>query len=129
ETLAYYLPVEENKNILVIVASQGDCPQKLMGSGHGDRFIVRELLSGKDQTDYGAIVCFRVRDLLPGKDIEIEEYYRHCKERFRFLRQTPKEYFQAIFPFQPRCFDILRRMTQSHERYGLPAARSGIHVS
>lgn len=24
ETLAYYLPVEENKNILVIVGSQGD---------------------------------------------------------------------------------------------------------
>jgi hypothetical protein len=100
-----------------------------MGSGRGDRFIVRELLSGKDQTDYGAIVCFRVRDLLPGRDIEVEEYYRHCREKFRFLRQTPKDYFQAIFPFQPRCFDILRRVTQSYERYGLPAARSGIHIA
>ena len=35
----------------------------MMGAGKGDRFIVRELLSGKDQTDYGEIVCFRVRDL------------------------------------------------------------------
>src|SRR5206468_1565015 len=46
-----------------------------------------------------------------------------------FLRLTPKEYFQAIFPFQPRCFDILRRVTQSHDRYGLPSARSGIHIA
>lgn len=129
ETLAYYLPVEENLNIVTIVASQGDCPQKLVGSGRGDRFIVRELLSGKEQTDYGEIVSFRVRDIQQDRDIEIDEYFTHCRDKFRFLRQTPKEYFRAIFPFQPRCFDILRRVTQSYERYGLPAARSGIHIA
>lgn len=129
ETLAYYLPVEERLNIVTIVASQGDCPQKLVGAGKGDRFIVRELLSGKEQTDYGEIVSFRVRDVQPGRDIEIDEYFTHCRDKFRFLKQTPKEYFKAIFPFQPRCFDILRRVTQSYERYGLPAARSGIHIA
>jgi hypothetical protein len=129
ETLAYYLPVEENLNIITVIASQGDCPQKLMGASQGDRFIVRELLSGKDQTDYGQIVCFRVRDVLAGREIEIEEYYKHCRDKFSFLRQTPKDYFRAIFAFQPRCFDILRRVTQSYDRYGLPSTRSGIHIA
>jgi hypothetical protein len=127
ETLAHTLPVDENRNILVVLASQGDCPQKLMGSGAGDRFIVRELL--KEHTDYGEIVCFRVRDILPGKDIEIDEYYEHCRKEFRFLRGISKEYFRAIFPFQPRCFDLLRRVTQSYERFGLPSARTGIHIA
>ena len=129
ETLAYYLPVEEHLNIITIVASQGDCPQKLMGAQQGDRFIVRELMSGRDQTDYGKIVCFRVRDILAGKAIDIEDYFKHCREQYRFLRQTPQDYFCEIFPFQPRCFDILRRVTQSYERYGLPSARSGIHIA
>jgi hypothetical protein len=127
ETLAYYLPVEEHKNILLIVASQGDCPQKLMGSGAGDRFIVRELL--KEQTDYGEIVCFRTRDIRPGKEMDIEDYDQHCRKTFRFLKGAKKDYFKAIFPFQPQCFDILRRITQSYDRYGLPAARSGIHIA
>lgn len=127
ETLAYYLPVEERNNILLLVASQGDCPQKLMGSGEGDRFIVRELL--KEQTDYGDIVCFRVRDIQPGREIEIDEYDQHCRKTFKFLKSTKKDYFRAIFPFQPQCFDILRRITQSYDRYGLPAARSGIHIA
>ena len=127
ETLAYYLPVEEHKNILLVVASQGDCPQKLMGSGVGDRFIVRELL--KEQTDYGEIVCFRTRDIRPGKELDIEEYDQHCRKTFKFLKGAKKDYFKAIFPFQPQCFDILRRITQSYDRYGLPAARSGIHIA
>jgi hypothetical protein len=127
ETLAYYLPVEDRRNIITIVASQGDCPQKLVGSGDGDRFILRELL--KEQADYGAIVSFRVRDVLPGKGLDVEEYHRHCRDRFRFLRKTGKDYFQEIFPFQPACFELLRRVTQSYERYGLPAARSGIHIA
>jgi hypothetical protein len=127
ETLAHTLPVDENRNILVVLASQGDCPQKLMGSGAGDRFIVRELL--KEANDYGEIVCFRVREVFPGKEIEVDEYYEHCRKEFRFLKGVPKEYFRAIFPFQPRCFDLLRRVTQSWERFGLPSARTGIHIA
>jgi hypothetical protein len=127
ETLAHTLPVDENRNILVVLASQGDCPQKLMGSGAGDRFIVRELL--KEPTDYGEIVCFRVRDLLPGTDIDLDGYYEHCRKEFRFLKGITKDYFRAIFPFQPRCFDLLRRVTQSYERFGLPSARTGIHIA
>ncbi len=36
ESLAYVLPVNEHRNVLTIVASQGDVPQKLMGGGQGD---------------------------------------------------------------------------------------------
>src|SRR5262249_28967378 len=31
--------------------------------------------------------------------------------------------------FQPRCFEFLRRVTQSYERFGLPSARTGIHIA
>jgi hypothetical protein len=128
ESLAYVLPVEEHRNVLTIVASQGDVPQKLMGGGQGDRFIVRPLLGDRSRNEYGEIVAYRVRDLRDGGEIDVDEYYNHCRENFRFLRQanTSKKHFQAIFPFQPRCFELLRRITQSFERHQLPAARSGI---
>ncbi len=102
-------------------------PAEAHGLGAGDRFIVRDLL--KEQTDYGEIVCFRTRDIRPGKEMDVEEYDQHCRKTFKFLKGAKKEYFKAIFPFQPQCFDILRRITQSYERYGLPAARSGIHIA
>ena len=38
ETLAFVLPTQ-HLNIITIVASQGDMPQKLSGGGQGDRFI------------------------------------------------------------------------------------------
>ena len=128
ESLAYVLPVDEHRNVLTIVASQGDVPQKLMGGGQGDRFIVRPLLGDRSRNEYGEIVAYRVRDLRDGAEIDADEYYNYCRENFRFLRQanTSKKHFQAIFPFQPRCFELLRRITQSFERHQLPAARSGI---
>lgn len=131
ETLAYYLPVESNLNIITLVASQGECPQKLLGGQKGDRFIVRSLMANQDKTDYGEIVAYRVRDVKANADVHIDEYYAYCREQFKFLRQsqTSKDYFRAIFPFQPRCFDVVRRMTQSFERHNLPAARAGIHIA
>ena len=131
ETLAYYLPVEHHTNILTVVASQGDCPQKLMGGQQGDRFIVRSLLADKNRTDYGEIVAHRVRDLASSANIDIDEYYSYCRDTYKFLRQSniTKEYFRAIFPFQPRCFEVIRRVTQSFERHGLPSARAGIQMA
>ena len=38
ETLAYVLPTQ-HLNIITIIASQGDMPQKLSGGGEGDRFV------------------------------------------------------------------------------------------
>jgi len=131
ETLAYYLPVENNLNVITVVASQGECPQKLLGGQKGDRFIVRSLLANQNKTDYGEIVAYRVRDVKPNAAVDIDGYYAYCREQFKFLRQsqTSKDYFRAIFPFQPRCFDVIRRMTQSFERHNLPAARAGIHIA
>lgn len=131
ETLAYYLPVENHMNVLTLVASQGECPQKLLGGQKGDRFIVRSLLASQNKTDYGEIVAYRVREVQPNAEVDIDGYYTHCREQFKFIRQsqTSKNYFKAIFPFQPRCFEVVRRMTQSFERHGLPSARAGINMA
>lgn len=128
ETLAYSLPIDNHMNIITVVASQGECPMKLMGGQRGDRFIVRSLLANQNKTDYGEIVAYRVRETKPNAEVDIDEYFAYCREQFKFLRQnqTSKEYFKAIFPFQPRCFEVIRKLTQSFERYGLPSARAGI---
>ena len=67
ETLAYVLPTN-HQNILTVIASQGDMPQKLSGGGEGDRFIPLYLLADKNKSDFGEIVTFRCRDLLPGAE-------------------------------------------------------------
>lgn len=58
ETLAYVLPTQ-HLNILTVIASQGDMPQKLSGGGEGDRFIPLYLLADKNKGDFGEIVAFR----------------------------------------------------------------------
>jgi len=130
ETLAYVLPTQHH-NILTVVASQGDMPQKLSGGGEGDRFIPLYLLSGKDKDDFGRIVSFRCRDLLKGANTDIKDYYDYCRKEYRFIKQfnISLDYFTAIFPFQPRCFDVLRRLTQSAEKHNLPTARSAIRMA
>ncbi len=130
ETLAYVLPTQHH-NILMVVASQGDMPQKLSGGGEGDRFIPLYLLSGKDKDDFGRIVSFRCRDLLKGGGTDIKDYYDYCRKEYRFIKQfnISLDYFTAIFPFQPRCFDVLRRLTQNAEKHNLPTARSAIRMA
>jgi hypothetical protein len=39
------------------------------------------------------------------------------------------QYFTDIFPFQPRCFDVIRRITQNAEEHNLPTARSAIRMA
>ncbi len=130
ETLAYVLPTQHH-NILTVVASQGDMPQKLSGGGEGDRFIPLYLLSGKDKDDFGRIVSFRCRDLVKGAGTDIKDYYDYCRKEYRFIKQfnISLDYFTAIFPFQPRCFDVLRRLTQNAEKHSLPTARSAIRMA
>ena len=129
ETLAYVLPTQ-HLNILTIIASQGDMPQKLSGGGEGDRFIPLYLLADKNKGDFGEIVAFRCRDLLKGADIGIKDYYDHCRKEYRFVRQAniSQVDFKAIFPFQPRCFEVMRRITQNAEKHNLPTARSAIRM-
>jgi hypothetical protein len=129
ETLAFVLPTQ-HLNIITIVASQGDMPQKLSGGGQGDRFIPLLLLADKNKGDFGEIVAFRCRDLLKGAVTDIKDYYDFCRKEFKFIRQgnDSLDYFTAIFPFQPRTFDVMRRITQNADKHNLPTARSAIRI-
>ena len=128
ETLAHVLP-GEGHSILLIVASQGDIPQKLSGGGKGDRFIPLTLLSDKAKNDFGEIVAFRSVEHLKGSSTGIKDYFDECRKEYKFLKQVSLESFAAIFPFQPRVFEILRRITQSAEQNNLPTARSAIRIA
>jgi hypothetical protein len=130
ETLAYVLPTQ-HLNIITIIASQGDMPQKLSGGGEGDRFLPLYLLADKNKGDFGEIVTFRCRELLKGATTDIKDYYDYCRKEYKFVKQAniSQEYFAAIFPFQPRCFDVMRRLTQNAEKHNLPTARSAIRMA
>ena len=130
ETLAFVLP-SEHLNIITIIASQGDMPQKLSGGGEGDRFIPLYLLADKNKGDFGEIVTFRCRELVKGAELDIKEYFDYCRKEYKFIKQAniSFEYFAAIFPFQPRCFDVVRRLTQNAEKHNLPTARSAIRMA
>jgi hypothetical protein len=130
ETLAYVLPTH-HFNIVTIVASQGDMPQKLSGGGHGDRFVPLYLLADKNKGDFGEIVTFRARELKAGANTDIKDYYDYCRKEYRFIKQgnVSLEYFTAIFPFQPRTFDVMRRITQNADKHNLPTARSAIRIA
>ena len=130
ETLAFVLPTQ-HYNILTIIASQGDMPQKLSGGGEGDRFIPLPLLADKNKGDFGEIVAFRCRELVRGAGTDIKECYDYCRKEFKFIRQAniSLDAFSAIFPFQPRCFDAMRRITQNAEKHNLPTARSAIRMA
>lgn len=130
ETLAHILP-GEGVNVMTIIASQGDVPQKLSGGGKGDRFIPLLLLGDKNKSDFGEIVAFRTVEHRPGASTFIRDYFNECRDKYRFLKQANISYeqFAAIFPFQPRVFEILRRITQSAESHNLPTARSAIRMA
>jgi hypothetical protein len=129
ETLGFVLPTE-HLNIITIIASQGDMPQKLSGGGQGDRFIPLLLLADKNKGDFGEIVSFRCRDLRKGATADIKDYYDYCRKEFKFVKQgnVSLDYFTAIFPFQPRTFDVMRRITQNADKHNLPTARSAIRI-
>ncbi len=121
ETLSWILPKDQGLKVYTIVASQKEAPAKLRGE-EGDRFNNVILL--RDERDYDVIVADRVRVIVPEKEPEIEEYYQFYYKDFRFLKNVSKEYFYAAFPFQPRAFEIIRRITARE----LPTARLGISV-
>lgn len=123
ETLSWILPKDLGLEIFTIVASQVPAPAKLRGEKE-DRFTNVVLL--RDEREYGEIVTDRVRDLVKEKQPEIDQYYEYYYNEFRFLRNIPKEYFYSIFPFQPRTFEAIRRITTIAR--DLPTARLGISV-
>src|SRR6266446_4068086 len=124
ETLAFHLPVDDHARIITIVGSQSGPAAKMLGSSQGDRFQTFSLFaSDQSAREYDEIVAFRVRELQPERMPEVDQYYRYYCEHFTFLAHTKREYFRDIFPFQPRCFEVIRNITK-HE---LATARSSIH--
>jgi hypothetical protein len=124
ETLAFVLPKELGLRIYTLVASQKPVPVKLRGSHAGDRFIDLPLLGGRGERDYDIIVSQRVRDVLPEMTPEINQYYDYYSHNFEFMKGMDEGAFRAIFPFQPRCFEVLRHITAR----GLATTRIGINI-
>lgn len=124
ETLGFILPRDLGLSVYTIVASQSDVPAKLQGSGSGDRFIRMPLLASSNQRDYDVIIARRTRDLDKDHAPELTDNYRFYSSQFDFARGLSEAEFRDIFPFQPRCFEAVRRITARD----LPTARSGLTV-
>lgn len=124
ETLAYLLPRDLGYRVYTIVASQSAAPAKLQGGQAGDRFVNIPLLASANERDYDVIVARRVRGLRAEQGPEIDEHYLYFREHFDFANQLSPAEFRDIFPFQPRCFEIVRHITARD----LPTARSGITI-
>ena len=124
ETLAFHLPVDDHARIITIVASQAPPPAKLMGGTRGDRFKMMSLFAGEHSAwEYDAIVADVVREIVPDHLPEVNAYYDHYSRNFSFLRKIKQQYFQQIFPFQPRCFEVVRNITKRE----LATTQSSIH--
>ena len=124
ETLGYILPRDLGIPVYTIVASQSDVPAKLQGSSAGDRFIRMPLLASSNQRDYDVIIARRTRELDKNHAPELTENYRYYSSQFDFARGLNEADFRDMFPFQPRCFEAVRRITARD----LPTARSGLTV-
>jgi hypothetical protein len=124
ETLGFVLPRDLGLPVYTIVASQSSVPAKLQGSGGGDRFIPLALLAQSNVRDYDVIISRRSRELIPTRSPEIYDHFHYYSSQFQFAKNLPESEFRDVFPFQPRCFEIVRRVTARE----LPTARSGLTV-
>ena len=124
ETLGYLLPRDLGYRVFTVVASQSSVPAKLRGEQEGDRFINIPLLAQENERDYDVIVSRRVRALNEDRMPEINEHYDYYTQHFAFAQDLNMEEFYDIFPFQPRCFEVVRRITARD----LPTTRSGLFV-
>lgn len=124
ETLGFLLFKELGLAVHTIIASQSARPAKLHGGQEGDRFINLPLLASQDERDYDIIASRRVRSLNPQRFPEITDYYRFYQQAFDFAHHLTEDEFKETFPFQPRCFEIVRKITSRD----LPGPRSGIRI-
>ena len=124
ETLGYLLPRDLGYRVFTVVASQSSVPGKLHGAEEGDRFLPIPLLVQDNEHDYDVIVSRRVRGLNEARLPEINDHYEYYTQHFAFAQNLTAEQFHDIFPFQPRCFEVVRRITARD----LPTTRSGLSV-
>jgi len=124
ETLGYLLPRDLGCRVFTVVASQSSVPAKLRGEHEGDRFINIPLLAQENERDYDVIVSRRVRALDEARMPEINDHYQYYTQHFAFAQDLGLDEFHDIFPFQPHCFEVVRRITARD----LPTTRSGLFV-
>jgi len=124
ETLGYLLPRDLGYRVFTVIASQSAVPAKLRGEQEGDRFINIPLLAQGDERDYDVIVSRRVRALNESRLPEINDHYDYYTQHFAFAQNLSLDEFYDVFPFQPRCFEVVRRITARD----LPTTRSGLFV-
>lgn len=124
ETLSFVMAKDLGLPVLTLVGSQTAVPAKLRGGQEGDRFINMPLLKGAGEREYDVIVSHRVRDLALDRSPEIDQYYDYYASHFESAKELKRQSFFDIFPFQPRCFEVVRRVTARE----LPTARSGIYI-
>jgi hypothetical protein len=124
ETLSFVMAKDLGLPVLTLVGSQTTVPAKLRGGQEGDRFISVALLRGAGEREYDLIVSHRVRELDPERAPEINQYYDYYASHFESVKELNRQAFFDIFPFQPRCFEVVRRVTARE----LPTARSGIYI-
>ncbi|MGQ9682734.1 MAG: hypothetical protein ACUVX9_09380 [Anaerolineae bacterium] len=124
ETVAYLLPKDLGLQVFTVVASQSAPPSKLMGGQEGDRFIHIPLLAERNAHDYDLIISHRVRALREDRFPEINDHHSYYASSFDFARTLSQDDFRDTFPFQPRCFEVVRHITARD----LPTTRSGILV-
>lgn len=122
ETIAWILPREIGLNIYTIVASADEPPAKL----RGDRFRGLYLFAEGTEREFDLIVSQRVRELIDERKQEIKEYYEYYRSN-GLLKKINEDYFFQIFPFQPSCFDVMRRVLKSPMLENLASTRSAIY--
>lgn len=124
ETLSFVMAKDLGMPVLTLVGSQTAVPAKLRGGQLGDRFINMPLLRDAGEREYDVIVSHRVRELEPERTPEINQYYDYYVGQFEFAKNLDRQTFLETFPFQPRCFEVVRKVTARD----LPTARSGIYI-
>ena len=124
ETLSFIMAKDLGLPVLTLVGSQTAVPAKLRGGQEGDRFINTPLLKGAGEREYDVIVSHRIRELDPERTPEINQYYDYYVSQFEFAKELDRHTFFNIFPFQPHCFEVVRKVTARE----LPTARSGIYI-
>ncbi len=110
-----------------IVASQRGHPVKL-----AERFTLMPLLAQDAARDYEIIVARRVRSLRPERYPDIDQYYHRYKLSYDTYAEMPLDRFREVFPFQPRVFDAIWRITAAGgdvaaARFGIAAVWDTLH--
>lgn len=123
ETIGAKLPQASDLQYTVIVASQQPPPKKLQDANRYREFLVAPGDAAAELWEYQQVVSRRVRDLIPDRGPEIDEYYHDAIDRYSLAGDVTRERFNVMFPVEPTTYRILQRITAS-----LTSERVGINV-